>query len=96
MHILLTVLHVTFRFVPMTTLARDIKKSGGASALAQKLGVSLQRLNNWRSRGRIPADMVIRYSCARDWEVTPHQLRPDIYPNPTDGLPASKEPGEAA
>jgi len=39
--------------------------------------------------------MVIRYSCARDWEVTPHELRPDIYPNPTDGLPADK-PGAAA
>ncbi|ACI38640.1 hypothetical protein ECEC1846_1140 [Escherichia coli EC1846] len=21
------------------------------------------------------------------WEVTPHEIRPDIYPNPTDGLP---------
>ncbi|MBL2607392.1 Cro/Cl family transcriptional regulator, partial [Klebsiella pneumoniae] len=22
-----------------------------------------------------------------DWQVTPHELRPDLYPNPTDGLP---------
>ncbi|UDL04002.1 helix-turn-helix domain-containing protein [Marinobacter sp. CA1] len=29
------------------------------------------------------------------WQVTPHELRPDIYPNPTDGLPAGSS-GEAA
>ncbi|MCV5295753.1 hypothetical protein OFC42_28600, partial [Escherichia coli] len=22
-----------------------------------------------------------------NWSVTPHELRPDIYPNPNDGLP---------
>ena len=24
---------------------------------------------------------------ANEVEVTPHEIRPDIYPNPTDGLP---------
>ncbi|ENE14571.1 hypothetical protein ECP03047993_1333 [Escherichia coli P0304799.3] len=25
------------------------------------------------------------------WEVTPHEIRPDIYPNPTDGLPCGNK-----
>jgi DNA-binding transcriptional regulator YdaS (Cro superfamily) len=35
----------------------------------------------------LPADRVLSVSRATAWQVTPHQLRPDIYPNPTDGLP---------
>lgn len=30
------------------------------------------------------------------WMVTPHDLRPDIYPNPTDGLPPEMRAQEAA
>ncbi|EPE0615628.1 transcriptional regulator, partial [Escherichia coli] len=36
---------------------------------------------------RVPAEEVIPACEALDWGVTPHELRPDKYPNPTDGLP---------
>ena len=39
-----------------------------------------------------PSDITRALSEAIGWEVTPHELRPDIYPNPTDALP----PGIAA
>ncbi|ECT6835160.1 Cro/Cl family transcriptional regulator, partial [Salmonella enterica subsp. enterica serovar Typhimurium var. 5-] len=26
-----------------------------------------------------------------NWKVTPHQMRKDIYPNPTDGLPDQQD-----
>lgn len=35
----------------------------------------------------IPERHVIKACKAVDWQVTPHQLRPDIYPHPKDGLP---------
>ncbi|WP_417522267.1 transcriptional regulator [Marinobacter sp.] len=79
----------------MNTLNKEIQLAGGPQALAKELGVTIQRLINWRSRGRVPADMVLAYCRARSWQITPHELRPDIYPNPTDGLPADKS-GEAA
>ncbi|KMJ26826.1 hypothetical protein ABT73_09670 [Salmonella enterica subsp. enterica serovar Typhimurium] len=32
-----------------------------------------------------PSQLVVRVARAIDWKVTPHELRPDLYPNPTDG-----------
>lgn len=74
----------------MNTLDKEIQNAGGPQALSKQLNISIQRLVNWRHRGRVPADMVLTFCRARHWQVTPHELRPDIYPNPTDGLPADK------
>ena len=38
-----------------------------------------------------PAEYVIAIAQAVDWQITPHELRPDIYPHPTDGLPKIQE-----
>ncbi len=35
----------------------------------------------------IPEKHVINACKAVSWQVTPHELRPDIYPHPHDGLP---------
>lgn len=35
----------------------------------------------------IPARHVIKACAAVNYEVTPHELRPDLYPHPQDGLP---------
>ena len=34
-----------------------------------------------------PAEYVIAIAAAVGYQVTPHQLRADIYPNPSDGMP---------
>lgn len=38
-----------------------------------------------------PPEWVIPICEALDWAISPHELRPDIYPNPTDGLPSSHQ-----
>lgn len=45
---------------------------------------------NWlnTTANGIPEIHVIKACQAVDWQVTPHELRPDIYPHPEDGLPA--------
>lgn len=44
---------------------------------------------NWLNRdGRVGAGFVIALCAAVDYQVTPHQVRPDLYPNPDDALPA--------
>lgn len=65
---------------------------GSQSALASRVGVKQAHVWNWLNRqGRqVPADKVIAVSRAADWKVTPHELRSDIYPNPTDGIPVEK------
>lgn len=35
----------------------------------------------------IPAKYVIPACKSVDYRVTPHELRPDLYPHPNDGLP---------
>ncbi|MGJ8619587.1 MAG: YdaS family helix-turn-helix protein [Methylophilaceae bacterium] len=45
-------------------------------------------VNNWLGRdNKVPAGWVIPVSKAIDYRYTPHQIRPDIYPHPHDGLP---------
>ena len=61
--------------------------AGGQSALALKIGVSRQATNRWDRSGNIPPERIIDVCRAGGWQVVPHEIRPDIYPNPGDGLP---------
>lgn len=44
---------------------------------------------NWinKQNGMVPSEYAIPIADSTGWKVTPHELRPDIYPHPTDGLP---------
>lgn len=70
----------------MTPLGKAIKAAGSAKALAEKLGLSPMSISYWqtRSAGMVPAERVIRVFEVTG--VTPHELRPDLYPNSTDGM----------
>lgn len=70
----------------MSSIDILISHLGGVSQTAAVVGVAQPVVSHWRRRG-LPADRVLSVSRATGWQVTPHQLRPDIYPNPTDGLP---------
>lgn len=48
--------------------------------------VSAQGVAKWAAAG-VPPERVIRVAEGTKYEVTPHDLRPDVYPNPTDGMP---------
>lgn len=54
--------------------------------LAKRLGTTPQTVSLWLN-SETPAHRVIPVCEALGWKVTPHQMRGDIYPNPTDGLP---------
>ncbi|OAE43149.1 Rha family transcriptional regulator [Enterobacter cloacae] len=68
----------------MTGIELAIFRSGSASALGTLIGVSKMAVSLWRRKG-IPAERVLLIYGVTG--VTPHELRPDLYPNPTDGLP---------
>lgn len=69
----------------MKTLKRLIR-GHGLTAIAAKMGCSYQAVRKWEIVG-VPAERVIGFCRALEWEVTPHELRPDIYPHETDGMP---------
>ncbi|HDN2703494.1 TPA: helix-turn-helix domain-containing protein [Klebsiella aerogenes] len=54
--------------------------------LGRRMKRRAQTVNGWFKK-KIPGELVIKVSKAVDWKVTPHELRPDLYPNPADGLP---------
>jgi len=56
----------------------DSSSEDNQSAFARRLGVSPQMLQKWRNN-RVPAHYVVRMSKLTEGEVTPHQIRPDVF-----------------
>lgn len=70
-------------------LKRIIKAQGGTGVVSRRMGVKQARLCNWIGRKSVPPHRIIPLCRALFWAVTPHQLRPDLYPHPTDGMAAA-------
>lgn len=61
---------------------------GSPAAVAALLGVTTQAVWLWRKgQARIRPAYAMALAEATEWVVTPHELRPDVYRNPLDGLP---------
>lgn len=76
---------------PECALDTAIRLAHGQTKLAEIIGKPVTQAHVWnwlrRDGGRVPPERVIAVSAAVGFQVRPHDLRPDIYPNPTDGLP---------
>lgn len=60
---------------------------GGFAAAARLLKLKTAwGVQKWRVDG-VPPERVIALCGLCSWSVTPHELRPDIYPSRDDGLP---------
>jgi len=69
-------------------LLKAIEICGGQTALAISINRPQPTVAAWVNRfKRVGTEYVITVSEATNWQVTPHELRPDIYPHPQDGLP---------
>jgi DNA-binding transcriptional regulator YdaS (Cro superfamily) len=72
----------------MLTRADVVRMFSSQADAARALGVTRQAMQLWvESDSQVPPDRVLSIAGALGWSVTPHDLRPDIYPFPTDGLP---------
>ncbi|CNJ14851.1 Uncharacterized protein conserved in bacteria%2C prophage-related [Yersinia aldovae] len=70
------------------TTERAIRAVGSLSRVSRAFEFkSVQSVANWIINDQVPADRVIQLCAMGLWVVTPHELRPDIYPNPRDGMP---------
>jgi DNA-binding transcriptional regulator YdaS (Cro superfamily) len=69
----------------MTPLQIAITLAGGPVQMATDLGLHKTAVYKWSDQ--CPADRVLGVSELTGWQVTPHQLRPDLYPNKMDGIP---------
>lgn len=79
-----------------TPVAAAIAHLGGASAVAKARGLKTAwAAAKWIKNG-LPAEHVLWIAEQTSWEFTPHQLAPDLYPHPEDGLPAERRASAAA
>lgn len=72
-----------------TALEKAVEIVGGQTNLALHINVTQAHVWGWinRSSGKVPGEYCIDIARATAWKITPHELRPDIYPHPRDGLP---------
>ena len=54
--------------------------------IGQRLNVSQQTVFKWLKK-QVPSGRVIPLCQLMGWEVTPHELRPDLHPTPISGIP---------
>ena len=70
-------------------LLNAIRICGSQSELGKRIGKGQYIVTAWVRRYgcKVSAEYVVQVSQAIDWKITPHELRPDLYPHPDDGLP---------
>lgn len=66
---------------------KAILVAGSQVKLAEKMGEKVGLIGIWVQRKMVPAERVIQVCRAIEYKVTPHEIRPDIYPHPDDALP---------
>jgi DNA-binding transcriptional regulator YdaS (Cro superfamily) len=68
-------------------LQQAIDLAGSQTELARMIKKRQSNIASWLHRDKkVPAEAVIPIAEALNYEVTPHQLRPDVYPDPQDGM----------
>ncbi len=65
----------------MNALDKAIKIAGSQTALGRSCGVTYQAVQKWTLKG-IPPEKVLPIYRATLGAVTPHEMRPDLYPDP--------------
>lgn len=73
-----------------STIVKDaINHLGGPARVARELGVTPWAVSKWSVS--LPPARVLWLAERTGYRFTPHQLAPDLYPNPTDALPLPLE-----
>lgn len=79
------------------SLQRAVELAGGQTELARGIrermpGSKIGQVHVWGWLNSVkievpPPETVLPIAEFLGWEMTPHQLRPDLYPNPGDAMP---------
>lgn len=80
------------------SLQQAVDLAGGQAQLARGIrermpGSKVGQVHVWGWLNSVkfevpPADVVLAIADFLEYRMTPHKLRPDLYPNPADALPA--------
>ena len=75
-----------------------IKNMGGPSAASRFFECKPSAVSQWVRENKIPNARLLHLKAARpdlfgpsaeflEWQMTPHEIRADLYPNPGDAMP---------
>ena len=74
--------------VSMSPVEKVFESLGGPSGVQKTLGLKTAwGAAKWLNAKRIPPYRVIPVSRAVNYQITPHELDPELYPYPNDGIP---------
>lgn len=62
-------------------LEEALRRAGGQSALARKVGTYRQKVNGWKKRGKVPEEWVERVAEATGvpvWQLAPDKYWPGV------------------
>ncbi|AXD33652.1 helix-turn-helix domain-containing protein [Salmonella enterica subsp. enterica serovar Shubra] len=76
---------------PQNELRNKVTNNISLAEIGEHFGISGQAVGKWFLKGSIPPERVLPLCVLLNWSVTPHELRPDIYPNPNDYLPVEHQ-----
>lgn len=65
----------------------EFLKTTTQKKFAASLNITQALVSRWNQGGQVSAELVLPVSEKTNWQVTPHDLRPDLYPHPHDGMP---------
>ena len=74
------------------TLNEWLHEAGISQAeLAKRLEITQGAVSHWLTgRNTMPGELVIKVSKLTGYQVRPHDLRSDLYPNPADAMPLER------
>lgn len=62
-------------------------KSNKQVQIAKLVGVSQAMVSKWFKGEAVSPEKVLKLSEISGYKLKPHQIRPDLYPHPNDGVP---------
>lgn len=65
--------------IPEQATSWAISLAGGQASVAKALKIKRQAVWKWEKKGRVPADKVLILCDLVSQQVTPQQLRPDVF-----------------
>lgn len=69
---------------------QKISNAASWAFIGKHFGISGQAVGKWIYKNGIPQKRIIPLCQLLGWVVTPHEIDPVAYPNPTDGLPKNE------
>lgn len=70
------------------SIQKKMLKVCSQAELGRRMDKRPQTVNGW-FKNKIPGELVLKVARALEWRVTPHELRPDLYPNSADAMPVN-------